>query len=115
MRGCSVAGATIQWLMLIKSLESRPANRLFSSRKRLTKCKENPMRRIIIVALTTVLLATTTPCTRFLPVAVAAEAHAVADIPSISVGPQYDTTHVYVAPSDFERFTTSIIATFGGT
>lgn len=32
-----------------------------------------------------------------------------------SVGPQYDTTHVYVAPEDFDRFVASLIATFGGT
>jgi predicted enzyme related to lactoylglutathione lyase len=31
------------------------------------------------------------------------------------VGPQYDTTHVYVAPEDFDRFVASLIATFGGT
>jgi predicted enzyme related to lactoylglutathione lyase len=32
-----------------------------------------------------------------------------------SVGPQYDTTHVYVAPEDFNRFVSSLQATFGGT
>jgi predicted enzyme related to lactoylglutathione lyase len=32
-----------------------------------------------------------------------------------AVGPQYDTTHVYVAPQDFDRFVASLIATFGGT
>src|SRR5580700_6110378 len=31
-----------------------------------------------------------------------------------SVGPQYDTTHVYVAPEDFDRFVASFTATFGG-
>src|SRR3984957_13652401 len=31
------------------------------------------------------------------------------------VGPQYDTTHVYVAPQDFDRFVASLIATFDGT
>jgi predicted enzyme related to lactoylglutathione lyase len=34
--------------------------------------------------------------------------------PEIAVGPQYDTTHVYVAPQDFDRFVTSLVATFGG-
>ena len=33
----------------------------------------------------------------------------------VAVGPQYDTTHVYVATQDFERFVASVIATFGGT
>jgi hypothetical protein len=32
-----------------------------------------------------------------------------------AVGPQYDTTHVYVEPQDFDRFVTSLLATFGGT
>ena len=33
----------------------------------------------------------------------------------MAVGPQYDTTHVYVAPEDFDRFVASLLATFGGT
>jgi len=37
-----------------------------------------------------------------------------AEAPSVAVGPQYDTTHVYVAPEDFDRFTDSFVATFGG-
>jgi predicted enzyme related to lactoylglutathione lyase len=36
-------------------------------------------------------------------------------IANVGVGPQYDTTHVYVAPQDFDRFVASLIATFGGT
>jgi len=32
-----------------------------------------------------------------------------------AVGPQYDSTHVYVAPADFDRFVASFLATFGGT
>ena len=32
----------------------------------------------------------------------------------LSVGPQYDSTHVYVVPGDLARFATSFIATFGG-
>src|SRR5271156_6571202 len=35
--------------------------------------------------------------------------------PEIAVGPQYDTTHVYVATQDFDRFVSSLVATFGGT
>jgi hypothetical protein len=34
---------------------------------------------------------------------------------NIAVAPQYDTTHVYVAPDDFDRFVASLVATFGGT
>lgn len=32
----------------------------------------------------------------------------------LAVGPQYDTTHIYVAPEDFDKFTDSFVATFGG-
>jgi hypothetical protein len=35
--------------------------------------------------------------------------------PSVAVGPQYDTAHVYVALADLDRFSDSLIATFGGT
>jgi len=34
---------------------------------------------------------------------------------NVAVAPQYDTTHVYVAPEDFDRFVASLTATFGGT
>src|ERR1700745_2853996 len=33
----------------------------------------------------------------------------------VGVGPQYHTTHVYVAPVEFDRFVASLISTFGGT
>jgi hypothetical protein len=32
----------------------------------------------------------------------------------IGVGPQYDTTHVYVAPRDVDAFVKSFLGTFGG-
>ncbi len=35
-------------------------------------------------------------------------------VPSLAVGPQYVTAHVYVAPKDMDRFVKSFIATFGG-
>jgi predicted enzyme related to lactoylglutathione lyase len=34
---------------------------------------------------------------------------------NFGVGPQYDTTHVYVRPEDFDSFVASLMATFGGT
>ena len=34
--------------------------------------------------------------------------------PAVAVAPQYGTTHVYVAPSDLDRFVASFLATFGG-
>ncbi|MFM0232726.1 VOC family protein [Paraburkholderia sediminicola] len=36
-------------------------------------------------------------------------------LPVVSVGPQYDTTHVYVASQDIDAFVDSLVATFGGT
>ena len=38
-----------------------------------------------------------------------------AETKGIAVAPQYDTTHVYVSPQDFDPFVASLIATFGGT
>ncbi|CAL78819.1 conserved hypothetical protein; putative signal peptide; putative Glyoxalase/Bleomycin resistance protein/Dihydroxybiphenyl dioxygenase superfamily protein [Bradyrhizobium sp. ORS 278] len=34
--------------------------------------------------------------------------------PLVGVGAQYDTTHVYVAPDDVDKFVASFVATFGG-
>ena len=33
---------------------------------------------------------------------------------NVAVGPQYDTTHVYVAPADLDAFVESFVAVFGG-
>ena len=46
---------------------------------------------------------------------VAARAEEIIKTPALAVSPQYSTTHVYVAPADFDRFVASILATFGGT
>jgi len=43
-----------------------------------------------------------------------AQTSSSASSPAMAVGPQYDSTHVYVAPEDFDRFVTSFLATFGG-
>jgi hypothetical protein len=43
-----------------------------------------------------------------------AQSAPTAGTPGVAVGPQYDTTHVYVAPQDFDRFVASLVATFGG-
>ena len=48
-------------------------------------------------------------------VQVSAQSAHAAETVNVAVGPQYDTTHVYVAPEDFDRFVASVIATFGGT
>ncbi|UII73647.1 glyoxalase [Pseudomonas sp. HN11] len=39
---------------------------------------------------------------------------AFAATPAVAVAPQYDTSHVYVAPADVDRFAQSFLATFGG-
>jgi hypothetical protein len=44
-----------------------------------------------------------------------AGALAAPQTPAVAVGAQYDTTHIYVAPADFDRFVASWLATFGGT
>jgi hypothetical protein len=44
--------------------------------------------------------------------AIAPPARAAA--PAVAVGAQYDSTHVYVAPADVDRFVASFLATFGG-
>jgi hypothetical protein len=39
---------------------------------------------------------------------------ALETMPQVAVGSQYDTTHVYVAPTDVDAFVKSFLATFGG-
>jgi hypothetical protein len=60
------------------------------------------------------------PMKRFLMTAIAcsllaATVYAVPADSNFGVGPQYDTTHVYVRPEDFDGFVASLVATFGGT
>jgi predicted enzyme related to lactoylglutathione lyase len=62
----------------------------------------------LFVKLAIALLLSTVAASR-IPTALSAET------PNVAVGPQYDTTHVYVAPEDFDRFVTSLVVTFGGT
>ena len=50
----------------------------------------------------------------FIAVLILAAQITVAQTPEVAVGPQYDTTHVYVAPQDFDKFVASLLATFGG-
>jgi hypothetical protein len=53
--------------------------------------------------------------TAFLLAAAWVPALAQSGSPALAVAPQYDTTHVYVAPGDFDRFVKSFAAAFGGT
>ncbi|MDH0747667.1 glyoxalase [Pseudomonas sp. GD03842] len=48
------------------------------------------------------------------PLAVAPAVFAQPGPVAVAVAPQYDTTHVYVAPADVDRFVQSFTATFGG-
>jgi hypothetical protein len=50
-----------------------------------------------------------------LHVSALAQSAQTAETVNVAVAPQYDTTHVYVAPEDFDRFVASLLATFGGT
>jgi hypothetical protein len=52
---------------------------------------------------------------RFLTIAFAALLTAAASDSNFGVGAQYDTTHVYVQPEEFDNFVASLLATFGGT
>src|SRR5271170_7768695 len=67
---------------------------------------EQPMRTIMVLALAAALAGAG---------ASAAMAQLSPPTPEVAVGPQYSSTHVYVAPSDSDRFVASFIATFGGT
>jgi hypothetical protein len=48
-------------------------------------------------------------------IAAAAQTHPAPPSSNWAVGPQYDSTHVYVAPEDLDRFAASFVGTFGGT
>jgi hypothetical protein len=67
--------------------------------------KEIPMRLIRALSFTILLIVGTVPV-------VVSQQTAT---PNVAVGPQYDSTHVYVTPDDFDRFVASFLATFGGT
>ncbi len=64
------------------------------------------MRTITALIFATTLLASAAPA--------GAQTSPASSSPAVAVGPQYATTHVYVAPEDFDRFVTSFVATFGG-
>lgn len=47
--------------------------------------------------------------------AVSAAAFHAQTTPGLAIAPQYDTTHVYVAPGDVDAFVKAFLGTFGGT
>lgn len=64
-----------------------------------------------VASLAAALLATALACPALATPARAGQASAP---PSPAVGPQYDTSHVYVAPAEVDAFARSFLATFGG-
>jgi hypothetical protein len=70
--------------------------------------------KILVAGAFTILLAVGVASRSPVSIALAQNAHA-SGTANVAVAPQYDTTHVYVAPEDFDRFVASLIATFGGT
>src|SRR5258706_825865 len=68
--------------------------------------RTTPMRTITALIFATMLLASAATA--------GAQTSPASSSPAVAVGPQYDTTHVYVAVDDFDRFVTSFVATFGG-
>jgi predicted enzyme related to lactoylglutathione lyase len=74
--------------------------------------EERPMRMIQSLTLSVALLAAGSIGLSLLPAAPVQARTAASDF---AMGAQYDTTHVYVAPEDFDRFVASLVATFGGT
>ena len=44
-----------------------------------------------------------------------AKSHAADPASVVAVGPQYDTTHVYIAPENIDAFVKAFLGTFGGT
>ena len=72
------------------------------------------LHRIRAATAVTIFLTVGVASQSLLPIAFAQRAQATGTA-NVAVAPQYDTTHVYVAPQDFDRFVASLIATFGGT
>jgi hypothetical protein len=62
-----------------------------------------------------VLLSLGNVCPTLVPVGSPGVVYAATEAPNLAVGPQYDTTHVYVTPENFDHFVASLLATFGGT
>jgi hypothetical protein len=72
------------------------------------------LNRILAATVVAILLTGAVASQSLIPIALAQSAP-TAGTANLAVGPQFDTTHVYVAPEDFDRFVASLLATFGGT
>ena len=71
--------------------------------------------RYLAVTTAAALLIVGSPCLSRLPGPTLPVVHASTSTPNPGVAPQYDTTHIYVSPEDFDRFVASLLQTFGGT
>jgi predicted enzyme related to lactoylglutathione lyase len=71
--------------------------------------------RSFVVTTVAALLSMGSACFSLLPGTALPIVYASTSTPDPGVAPQYDTTHVYVSPEDFDRFVASLLATFGGT
>jgi len=74
------------------------------------------MRKIRALGLIVITIYLTAGILRLYPLSrvALAEARGTASSLEFAVAPQYDTAHVYVAPTDFDRFVAALLATFGG-
>jgi predicted enzyme related to lactoylglutathione lyase len=73
--------------------------------------RKSPLAAIVLASLAVVAASALSSWEIVIPLA----AQTDTGTPNVAVGPQYDTTHVYVAPQDFDRFVASLVAMFGGT
>ena len=73
------------------------------------------MKQLLIVTTLAVFGASFSGLWLWLHPAATITAYAAPPSSGFAVAPQYDTTHVYVRPEDFDTFVASLLATFGGT
>lgn len=76
--------------------------------------EELVMRVAKLIRLSTVLISLGVASLSLLPIVPPVLARAASSTPVVAVGSQYDSTHVYVAPEDVDRFVASFLGTFGG-
>jgi predicted enzyme related to lactoylglutathione lyase len=72
------------------------------------------MTRFLAMTSVAVLLIVGSAHLSLLPATAPAVSQGIAATPNVAVGPQYDSTHVYVAAGDLDAFISSVVATFGG-
>jgi hypothetical protein len=78
--------------------------------------KEIPMRKLRALGIIVIAIYLAGGILRLSPISrvALAEAQGTATSLGFAVAPQYDTAHVYIAPTDVDRFVAALLATFGG-